>query len=430
MEGHLLMSFKDLERKRVLDEVRAEHLTLKKASQLLRLSYRQTIRIWNRYKKQGAKGLIHRNRGRPSSRSYTAAFHDKVVKRYVKRYKEAGAGPTLAAEKLAEENMVLDHETLRRWLLAEGHWQKRRKRSQHRTRRERKHHFGELVQMDGSHHWFGEDGPQTCIMQMVDDARGIALAVMDEQETTVLAMRALWQWIVLYGIPQALYTDKKSVFITDREPTLEEQLAGEQPLTAFGKACKKLGIQIIPANSPQAKGRVERKHGVLQDRLVTEFALARVTTIRGANKLLQGGFLDKLNAKFAQPALEPEDFHRPVPKGLNLADVFCFEETRTLANDWTIRHDNRYYQIARDNKPLPRPKDKIVMRWRLDGQLSLLYKDKPLQFEALTPRQFELEAKAHLPVAAKSAKVASKRGTPWRQGCTRMFAETEATTEK
>jgi hypothetical protein len=427
MEGHLLMSHKELERKRVLDEVRAKRLTLRKASQLLKITYRQTIRIWNRYKQHGPKGLTHWNRGRPSNRRYPEAFRNKVIKRYAERYKPAGAGPTLAAEKLAEENLVVDHETLRRWLMQEDHWKKKRKHRGHRTRRERKHHFGELVQMDGSHHqWFGEDRPQTCIMQMVDDARGIVLAVMDEQETTVLAMRSLWQWIECYGIPQALYTDRKSVFITDREPTLEEQLAGEQPLTAFGKACKKLGIQIIPANSPQAKGRVERKHGVLQDRLVTEFNLARVTTVRTANKLLQGGFLDKLNEKFAQPPLEPEDFHRPVPKGMDLADVFCFEEMRTLANDWTIRHDNRYYQIARNNKPLPRPKDKILMRWRLDGHLSLLHKGKPLEFEALTPRQLQLHAKANIPVAAKSAKVTRGRGTPWRQSCTRMFAETES----
>jgi hypothetical protein len=279
--------------------------------------------------------------------------------------------------------------------------------------------------MDGSHHgWFGKDGPRTCVMEMVDDAQGTTLAFMDQQETTELAMRTLWKWIDRYGIPQALYTDRKNVFVTDREPTLEEQLAGEQPLTAFGKSCKKLGIEIIEANSPQAKGRVERKHGVLQDRLVAELALAGIKTIEGANKVLQTGFIDNLNTKFAQAPVEPEDFHRPVPKGLNLADVFCFEVTRTLGHDWTIRHDNRYYQITRNNTPLPRPKDKIVMRWRLDGQLFLLYRDKPLEFQALTPGQFERQCETvKLPIAAKSAKISNKTGTPWRQGCTLMFAD-------
>jgi len=425
MEGHLLMSQRELERKRVMEHVVEGRITLRKASELLQVSYRQAVRICNRFKKDGAKGLVHRSRGRPSSRRHPEALRQKVLKRYEERYGQFDLGPTLLAEKLAEENLVVDHETLRRWLIQEGHWKKRRKRSQHRSRRERRRHFGELVQMDGSHHaWFGDDRPRSCLMELVDDATGTVLAMMDEQETTELAMRSLWRWIDLYGVPQALYTDRKNVFVTDREPTLDEQLAGEQPLTAFGKACKTLGIVIIEANSPQAKGRVERKHGVLQDRLVTELALAGIKTIETANRVLENGFVSKLNEKFALPPLEAQDFHRPLPKGVALADIFCWEETRTLANDWTIRHENRYYQITKDNRPLPRPKDKILMRWRLDGELFLMYRNQPLEFRALTPRQFEHHVKAaRVPVAAKSTKTPGNRGTPWRQSCTLMFAD-------
>lgn len=425
MEGHLLMSHKELERKRVMEYVLEGRITLTKAAELLEVGYRQAVRICNRFRNQGAKGLIHRSRGRPSNRRHPAPLRKKVLKRFVERYEPFELGPTLLAEKLAAENLVVDHETLRRWLIQEGHWKKRRKRNQHRSRRERRKHFGELVQMDGSHHaWFGEERPRACLMQLVDDATGTVLALVDEQETTDLAMRALWWWIKLYGVPQALYTDKKSVFVTDREPTLEEQLAGERPLTAFGKACKKLGIVIIEANSPQAKGRVERKHGVLQDRFVAELALAGIKTIETANKALKNGFLSGLNYKFAKPPLEPQDFHRPVPKGVDLADVFCFETTRTLANDWTIRHENRYYQIGKDSKPLPRPKDKILVRRRLDDTMNLLYRGKPLEFRSMTPRQFERHLKkTDLPVAAKSAKVSAKQGTPWRQSCTLMFAD-------
>ena len=277
--------------------------------------------------------------------------------------------------------------------------------------------------MDGSPHaWFGPDRPKACLMEMVDDATGITLSLMAEEETTEAAMRVLWQWSERFGVPQALYTDKKTVFITDREPTLEEQLAGEEPLTTFGKACKKLGIEIIAANSPQAKGRVERKHGVLQDRFVKELTLAGVKTIATANKMLQEGFMEKLNQKFSQPPLDPHDFHRPVPARVNLADVFCFEEQRTLANDWTIRHDNRYYQIARDNKPLPKPKDKILMRWRLDGELILLYKGKPLRYESLTPRQYE-KAASNTQALETEKPVPSGKGSPWRQNCSLMFGE-------
>jgi len=425
MEGHLLMSHKELERKRVMEHVVEGRITLGEASEMLQVSYRQAVRICKRFRKQGARGLVHLSRGRPSNRRHPEALRRKVLKRYEDRYRQFELGPTLLAEKLAAENLQVDHETLRRWLIAEGHWKKKRKRSQHRSRRERKKHFGELVQMDGSHHtWFGEDRPRTCLMELVDDATGTVLALMGEQETTELAMRSLWRWIELYGVPQALYTDKKNVFVTDREPTLEEQLAGERPLTEFGKACKKLGIAIIMANSPQAKGRVERKHGVLQDRFVAELALNGIKTIDTANKALQDGFLSALNGKFAQAPLEPQDFHRPVPKGVELADIFCFETIRTLANDWTIRHENRYYQIGRENRPLPRPKDKILVRRRLDGETILLHRGKPLAFRSMTPRQLERHReKADLPVAAKSAKVSSKRGTPRRHSRTRMCAD-------
>jgi hypothetical protein len=349
-----------------------------------------------------------------------------VLKRYAGRYQEFGIGPTLAAEKLGEEGLAVDHETLRRWLMEEGYWKRTRKRRAHRSRRERRAHFGELVQMDGSHHaWFGEERGRSCVMEMVDDAQGTVEAMMGEQETTELAMRSLWRWVERYGIPQALYTDRKNVFVTDREPTLEEQLADEEPLTAFGKACKKLEIEIIEANSPQAKGRVERKHGVLQDRLVKELALRGIKTIEGANRLLQNGFVEKLNEKFARAALEAEDFHRPVPKGLELAEVFCFEVSRTLSNDWTIRQDNRYYQITEDNRPLPRPKEKVLVRRRLDGTLSLLHQGKPLKFRALSLRDVERQSKAVRPPASlRSARGSAKQGTPWRQGCTLMFADT------
>ena len=138
------------------------------------------------------------------------------------------------------------------------------------------------------------------------------------------AMRLLRRGIEVHGVPRALYTDKKSVYLTDREPTLEEQLADEQPLTAFGKACHKLDIEIIAAHSPQAKGRVERSNGVYQDRFVKELALGEITTLAAANALLADGFTDALNAKFAVAPLEAEDFHRPVPKGLDLDDEFCF----------------------------------------------------------------------------------------------------------
>lgn len=426
MEGHLLMSCKELKRKSVLELVLDERITLVEATTRLKISYRQALRIKERFEAEGDAGLVHRGRGRPSNRGYPSVFRDRVVKRYRKRYKDSEVGPTLAAEKLANDGLLVDHETLRRWLLESGDWHRRRKRRVHRTCRERKAYFGELVQMDGSHHaWFGASHDTACLMNMVDDATSVTAGLLAPQETTKAAMRLLWRWIERYGIPMALYTDKKNVYVTDREPTLEEQLAGEEPMTAFGKACQKLGIEIITAHSPQAKGRVERSNGTYQDRFVKELALRRITTLRTANALLEDGFTDALNAKFAKAPLEQEDYHRPIPKGLDLNTVFCFETHRVLQNDWTIRHDNRYYQITKDNKPLPKPKDKVLVRIHLDGQVQLLYRDAPLAFHPISPKQLHRRRQQSCKKTAPSPKPKKPRAPrkkQWRPNAQRFAA--------
>lgn len=384
MEGHLMMSSKERRRKSVFDRVLSGEMTLREASERLGLSYRQTRRSYQRFVAEGDRGLVHRSRGRMGNRGKPAGLRKKVLRRYWERYGPAQCGPTLAAEKLVQEGLVVDHETLRRWLIADGQWRKRRKRRRHRSYRERKHHFGELVQMDGSHHrWFGAQGAQSCLMNMVDDATGRTLSLMAAEETTEAAMRLLWRWVERYGIPKALYTDKKTVFVTGREPTIEEQLAGQEPTTAFGKACAKLDIEMITAHSPQAKGRVERNHGVYQDRFYTELVLHGIKTIDSANKALQNGFSDELNAQFAKAPISEKDFHRPVPQDTVLEDVLCFEEQRTVNNDWTVRHHNRFYQILEHNRPLPKPREKVLVRTRLDKAVHLIYRGRPLQYRSI-----------------------------------------------
>ncbi len=384
MEGHLTMSSKERRRKSVFDRVLSGEMRLREASERLGLSYRQTRRSYQRFVAEGDGGLVHRSRGRPGNRGKAARLRKKVLRRYRERYGRAQCGPTLAAEKLAQEGLVVDHETLRRWLMADGQWCKRRKRNRHRSRRERKHHFGELVQMDGSHHrWFGPQGAKSCLMNMVDDATGHTLSLMAAEETTEAAMVLLWRWVERYGIPKALYTDKKTVFVTGREPTIEEQLAGQEPTTAFGKACAKLDIEMITAHSPQAKGRVERNHGVYQDRFAKELVLRGITTIDSANTALQNGFSDELNAKFAKAPISDEDFHRPVPQDMVLEDVLCFEERRTVNKDWTVRHQNRFYQILEQNRPLPKPRENVLVRTRLDRAVYLIYRGRPLQYRSI-----------------------------------------------
>ena len=353
--GSLAMSQKERSRLVVMSRVREQTMTIREASEMVGVSYRQCRRIYKRYVKEGDKGLVHRNRGRPSNRRKTPEVKEMALALYREQYWDFG--PTLAAEKLVErDGYEVNHETLRRWLLAAGLWKRQRNRPKHRQWRERKAHFGELVQMVGSHHmWFSGQEDKDCLMDMVDDATGRTLALMSEEETTVAAMRVLWAWVEKYGIPKALYVDWKNVYVTQREPTLEEQLSGELPLTQFGMACKKLGIEILPANSPQAKGRVERKHGVYQDRWVKELRLAGIRDIEGANQSLLG-FTESLNTKFAVEPRSSVDFHRPVPQDMDFRSVFCLEEQRTVGNDWVVRYKNHFFQILPQSKLPPAKK--------------------------------------------------------------------------
>lgn len=386
MGGHLLMSEGERLRKMIPEGVRDGRVTLKTAALRLGVTYRQLRRIWKRFRDEGDPGLIHRGRGRTSNRSKPASLRYRAIRRYRERYE--GFGPTLACEKLAEEGVVLDHETLRRWLIEERLWAGPKARTRHRAYRERKARFGEMLQLDGSQHrWFGRHEPETCLMNMVDDATGTTLSLMTESETLEGAMRLLWHWIERYGVPVALYTDRHTIYRAFRQPTLQEDLAGEEPLSSFGRACKKLGIAILTAHSPQAKGRVERKHGVFQDRFLKELALQNITTIAAANALLQDGFVEDLNRRFAVPPADPADAHRPLAKGENLAAILCREKSRTVSNDFTVRFEKRWYQITRDNHSLPKPRFRVIVRTLLDGTMELWLDGRRLAFEAIPIHQ-------------------------------------------
>jgi transposase len=250
------MSSRELRRAGVLARVEKEALNLVNAAAILGLSYRQTKRIWRRYREEGAEGLRHRSVGRESGRKKPKKFRLKALRLVRQKYSgEVGErfGPTLAAEHLgSEDGMKVHPETLRRWMLVEGLWSRMRKRKAHRKRRAPRMHFGELVQMDGSfHEWFEQRGPKGCLMNLVDDATTTTLAAMGAEETIWTAAGVLRSWIEEYGVPVALYTDWKTVYV--KEATGQQLLRGEAAMTQFGRMCERLGIRIIPANSPQAK---------------------------------------------------------------------------------------------------------------------------------------------------------------------------------
>ncbi|HSV32318.1 MAG TPA: ISNCY family transposase [Atribacteraceae bacterium] len=397
--GLLALSRQERTRLVILARVQEKKMTIRDASRILGISYRHTRRIVKRYREEGDAGLIHRRRGQPSPRAKPLAFKQKVLDFYQKQY--AGFGPTLAAEKLTEEDHCpIDHETLRRWLLAQGLWKRTRKSPQHRQRRMRKEHFGELVQLDGSHHDWFENREKACLMDLTDDATGKTLGHLEHEETTRGAMLALWSWILRYGIPRALYVDWKNVYLTDREPTLDEQLAGAVPLTQFGRACQKLDITIIPASSPQAKGRVERKHGVYQDRLVKEFRLRGVKDIEAANRLLPA-FADTLNARFAKAPGSPVDYHRPLPPDCDLTTIFCLEEERTVSNDWVVRYHNRLFQVLPQSWRPP-AKQRLTVQEQLDGTIHLVYRGKEVKCTEITQR----------PTTAEPGPLQGQKGIP------------------
>ena len=282
------MSAKELRRSEVLSRVKRGELKLSEAAELLEISYRQVKRLKKRYGEGGTKALVHGNVGRTSNR----ADHERrqqvleLVREHYSGEPHERFGPTLASEHLAADHgLEVPRETLRRWMLAAGLWSRRRKRKPHRTRRQRKAHFGELIQLDGSHHnWLAGRGPQACLMNFVDDATGFALCRFSDEETTWAAADLLEAWVRQHGVPKALYCDWKNVY--QRKPTSREALEGIEPETQFGRMCAQLGITILAAGSPQAKGRVERHHGTRPRSPDQEDAAARDRRLRGSDTVI------------------------------------------------------------------------------------------------------------------------------------------------
>jgi transposase len=419
------MSTTELRRAGVLARVAAGSLKLGSAARLMEVSYRQAKRLYRRYRAEGAKGLKHRSAGRASNRATDARTQRRVLTLIREKYSggvDERFGPTLAAEHLAsEDGITIDHETLRRWMLAAGLWSRARKRSPHRRRRARMVHFGELVQLDGSFHpWFEDRGPQSCLLTLVDDATGRSLGRFGAQETIWAAVGILRAWIARYGIPRALYTDWKNVYV--RRPNQEERETGAEPLTQFGRMCAALGIKIIPASSPQAKGRIERNHGTHQDRLVKKLRRKRIADVDAANAFLDAEYWADHNQRFVQPPASGEDFHMAVPRRVSLDQVFRLEQKRTVSNDWVVRYDNRLLQLERQSGRPP-ARSTVLVYETSDGQLEIRYRDRVMRWTELqSPPPTEPVKPAAAPVRPNRPRVIRLKPRrvcddhPWRRG--------------
>jgi transposase len=415
----LIMNKQERLRKVVLEQYFAGFITRKDVCKRLNnISIRQLKRIISRYKRYGDKGLIHQSRGKRSTNAFPQEKKEKALALYKEKY--LNFGPTFASEKLLEEDgLEVNTETLRLWLKAAGLWLPARKRKQHRKRRARRARFGELLQLDGSiHEWFEGSNKKQCLMNMVDDATGKTLAIMDTGETTRAAFALLKWWITEAGIPMAIYVDLKSLYISPKSLRVDEneELIEPEWLTHFSKACKKLGIEIIKAYSGQAKGRVERKHGVYQDRLVKELKLKKIITIEEANQFLSNGFINKLNEKFAKEPAEPQDAHIPLTPDNDLDQVLCWETTRKVKNDWTIQLNNQHYQIEKSEHYFALVKKKVTMRRHLDDSISLWYKENRLSFYPINeiPQQEIMPPKRGQSSSRCSQRAReNKHKTPW-----------------
>jgi len=413
------MSTRELRRAEVLGRVKARTLRLVDATKMLEVSYRQTKRLWQRYREEGAKGLQHRSAGRSSNRAKPEKFRGKVLQLIREKYsgtEQERFGPTLAAEHF-EDGLEVGEETLRRWMLAEGLWSRVRRRKAHRKRRERRQHFGDLVQLDGSFHvWFEERGPRGCLMNMVDDATTTTCCRLGEQETIWAAVGVLRSWIEKYGVPRAWYTDWKNVY--KRPPTEGERLRGKAPTTQFGRMCERWEIRIIAASSPQAKGRVERNNGVHQDRLVKKLRRQEIQNYEATNEYLEAEYLPEHNRRFAREAARPENYHVRAPSPTKRREVFRLETERWISNDGVVQYRGHFLQLKPQNKRYgPTQTKALVCEWE-DGAVEVQYRGERMDYEDLVVRPRVVPAATREPRREPAKQVGSKpaQDHPWRQG--------------
>ena len=268
--------------------------------------------------------------------------------------------------------------------------------------------------MDGSHHdWFAGRRPKCVLMGYIDDATGRIFCGFYEYEGTIPAMDSFKRYIRAHGIPMSVYFDKHTTYKSTAEPSIEDEINGTEPLSEFGRALRELGVNLIHAHSPQAKGRVERMFNTLQDRLVKEMTLRGINTIEEANKFLKS-YLSSHNKRFAVKPKEQNDLHRDIPKGLNLDKILCIRTERTLRNDSTIAHNGKLYQIQEAVKS-----KKVLVQERVNGTMLITHNDVSLKFKEITTRP-EKQQKPDR-ILRKRKKHAPSADHPWRKSNTQLF---------
>jgi len=374
----IAMTQEELKRLHVIRKALGKSITQIEAANIIGLCLRQVQRIVRAVRTEGDKGIINKARGKTSNK----ALPDKIKCRALKLYKEKyhDFGPTLGSEKLFEiDKIKLNDETLRLWLLQAGIPYKKRKKRPHRQWRERKHSFGEMIQMDGSHHnWFEGRGPECVLMGYIDDATGRPFGRFYPYEGTLPAMDSFKRYIEKYGMPVSIYLDKHPTYKSTKKQTIEDELNNAEPLSQFSRAVKELGVDVIYADSPQAKGRIERLFNTFQNRLIKEMRLKDIKSTKEGNRFLKY-YLPAYAKRFAVVPANDTDLHRPIAKGVDLDAVFCVKTIRVLRNDFTVAYNSKLYQIE-DNVNA----EKVTVEERANGSIHISYRNMDLKFKEIT----------------------------------------------
>jgi transposase len=407
------MSKRELTRLEVMQRLKDKRLTQKEAAQLLGRSTRQVKRLWRAYQEKGPAGLVSARRGKPSNNRLDADLFQEVLRLIKANYEDFG--PTLAHEKLTEVHQLqISRESVRRIMIAEQIWKpKRAKQSAVHQLRERRACCGELVQLDGSDHaWFEDRGPKCTLLVYIDDATGQLMELWFVPDETFFAYcEATRHYLERYGKPVAFYSDKHGIFRVNQA----RPLGLSSGLTQFGRAMQELDIQIICANSPQAKGRIERANQILQDRLVKELRLRGISDMETANAFL-AEFREDYNRRFAVLPRSSHNAHRPLLKADHLDLILTHQETRSLSKNLTVQFKHVIYQIQSKRPGYALRNAKVTVCENDQGEVTILYKNKPLSYTLYhkSPHQAEVVDTKSLDRQVKTP-TSPAANHPWRR---------------
>jgi hypothetical protein len=411
------MSRREIDRASVLDQVASKMLTQVSASAKLGITDRHLRRILKNYKRSGPSALIHGLRGRKSNRATSQEKLDQAIKLVENKYWDFG--PTFAAEKLLENHSIaIDHDVLRHEMARVGLHTIKPRKPTHRAWRERKEYFGEMIQFDGSHHaWFELRGQICCLLASKDDATNTIYAHFTKHED-IVGVYTFWiEYIEKYGKPKSIYLDRGSVYKVNRKTVFDDPMV----ITQFERACHELNIEVIHANSPQAKGRIENGFGTLQDRLVKELRLRNIGNIGEANKYLKEEFLPKYNKQFSLPAKGQGDFHTPLNCGENLDQIFTVRSERLVSNDFTVRFKSQWFQLDKIQPKTILQKSKVTVEEYLNGKLKIRQKDSYLNFKEINKQDLETlrkerrEEKTYVLTSNRTTGYVPPANHPWRK---------------